>query len=246
MIVRHGWPHFATRTLLRAVVRRAVGDEGVHSNSACDASGPCALWWWLRATSPFTVHKQRDQLVNALLVLGQTWLAAGRPYAGLKLGSFESWSEVVGGILEVAGIPGFLGNLDELYETADVEGRAWREFVSVWWTEFKRRPVRASQLNELCGHHELMLAIRGGDSVKSQGTRLGHALQDARDRAFSTFRVCLVRDKGKHGKLYALEPTLASVNQRLRKVPRRNPLQNQGIASRSQQLTRKVPHKVPH
>jgi hypothetical protein len=36
------------------------------------------------------------------------WICAGKPYHGRRLPSFESWSEVVGGVLEVAGIVGFL------------------------------------------------------------------------------------------------------------------------------------------
>ena len=40
------------------------------------------------------------------------------------IGSFEGWAEVMGGILQVAGVPGFLGNLQEMYEQADAEGSA--------------------------------------------------------------------------------------------------------------------------
>ena len=146
----------------------------------------------------------------------------------------------------MAGIPGFLGNLDDLYETADVEGQAWREFVAVWWPELKRAPVRVSQLNELCDHHDLMLAIRGADTVKSQETRLGLALQDARDCVFNTFRVCLVWDKGKHGKAYALKPTLASVNESASEGPHEESTAKSGGYESVDSASEEGPPQGPH
>ena len=61
----------------------------------------------------------RHELVWAALVLGRAWVAAGRPPGQRTIGSFESWARVVGGVLETAGIPGFLGNLQELYERVE-------------------------------------------------------------------------------------------------------------------------------
>ena len=54
------------------------------------------------------VRANRARLVAACLTLCQAWIAAGRPKGGRVVGSFESWSEVMGGVLEVAGIEGFL------------------------------------------------------------------------------------------------------------------------------------------
>jgi len=52
-----------------------------------------------------------------------------KPWSGAALGSVVTWSRVIGGILTHAGIDGFLTNLDELYEEADIENVVWREFV---------------------------------------------------------------------------------------------------------------------
>ena len=68
------------------------------------------------------VWQNRARLVAACLTLGRAWVAAGRPQHRKTIGSFEGWAEVMGGILEVAGVPGFLGNLKEMYERADAEG----------------------------------------------------------------------------------------------------------------------------
>ena len=68
------------------------------------------------------VWQNRARLVAACLTLGRAWIAAGMPRHQKTIGSFEGWAEVMGGILEVAGVPGFLGNLKEMYERADAEG----------------------------------------------------------------------------------------------------------------------------
>src|SRR5207244_2518221 len=50
--------------------------------------------------------ENRGALVHAALTLCQAWVAAGRPAGQRTLGMFEGWAEVVGGVLEVAGVPG--------------------------------------------------------------------------------------------------------------------------------------------
>ena len=62
------------------------------------------------------------ELVTAILTLVQAWVAAGHPlYVEKSLMSFESWSQVIGGILQVAKIPGFLTNLHLTQKYADDE-----------------------------------------------------------------------------------------------------------------------------
>lgn len=152
------------------------------------------------------VRNNRPELVRALLVLIQNWIAEGRLPCGKTLGSFESWADVIGGVLGAAGIRGFLDNLDALYEAADAEGQMWLEFVEAWWGDFKNQPKRPSELNSLCDRHEVMLLVRGSGNWRSQQTRLGVALDRARDRTFGRHRICLVSDKGpKKGRRYALE-----------------------------------------
>lgn len=148
-------------------------------------------------------------LARAVLVLVRAWLNAGRPRSSRRLGSFEQWTDVIGGILETAGIPGFLGNLHELYETADVEGETWREFVRVWWDTHREAPKKVSELNDLCEERELLLSVRGDKSPRSQQTRLGKALMNKRDRVFSGVRIVRLGSKGKENCIhYALVNTM--------------------------------------
>ncbi|MGH6813689.1 MAG: hypothetical protein ACREDM_15565 [Methylocella sp.] len=68
------------------------------------------------------IKANRGRLVAACLTLCRAWVAAGMPRGSAIVGSFESWAAVIGGILAVAEVPGFLGNVDETIEAADAEG----------------------------------------------------------------------------------------------------------------------------
>ncbi len=153
--------------------------------------------------------ENRARLVWAALTLIQAWIAAGEPLQEeIRLGSFEAWSEVMGGILQATGIPGFLGHLGDLYETADAESGEWREFVGAWREAFGQEPKKVAELNELCEQRDLMDDSRGDGNLKSQQTRLGQALQGARDRIYGGWRIVWVPQLTRHkgGKRYALEP----------------------------------------
>lgn len=146
----------------------------------------------------------RPKLVRALLTLIRGWVAAGRPAGKQSLGSFESWARVVGGILEVAGIDGFLANSTAFCAEADEEGEAWRGFTKAWWEKFGPTPVRVLELNELCDVHELLVRERGDGPARSQQTKLGNLLRAKRDRVFGELRIGLAHDGGHKGKLYGL------------------------------------------
>ena len=142
--------------------------------------------------------ENRSALVGAILTLIRAWMVVGKPLDRARLGSFERWSAVMGGILSVAGISGFLANLDQLYEAADVEGQAWREFTAAWWETFRDQPKKVSELNQFCEEREQMLRLRGDGSARSQQIRLGNALTNCRDRSFDGLRVIRVGGETKH------------------------------------------------
>jgi len=61
------------------------------------------------------------------------WLAAGQPPPGgdvPQLGGFEEWRRVVGGVLRIAEVPGFLANLSDLWDQLDEDSPAWSEFLA--------------------------------------------------------------------------------------------------------------------
>ena len=96
--------------------------------------------------------ENRGTIVAALLTMARAWIEAGKPQGGNPtLGSFEKWCEVVGGILQYAGLNGFLGNLEEMRRsTADDEddAEAWAAWMSVIYTRFGEEAFTVSQLAE--------------------------------------------------------------------------------------------------
>jgi hypothetical protein len=144
------------------------------------------------------VKANRGPLVHAVLTLVLGWIATGRPIDQKRLGSFEGWSELVGGVLGVAGIEGFLANLDQLYDQADQDGQKWREFTAAWWEAFRDAEKQVSELNGFCEQRGLMLEVRGNGQPRSQQVRLGNALSRCRDRLFGSLRVVKLEGDSKH------------------------------------------------
>jgi hypothetical protein len=139
--------------------------------------------------------------------LVKAWLAADRPEYHIRLGSFERWSSVVGGIIQAAGIPGFLESLDELYDASDKEGQEWRAFADAWWRAFGAAPQKVADLNQFCEREGLMLDVRGDRSERSQQVRLGNALHSHRDQVYERYRIVKVEPPRQHRgtAMYALE-----------------------------------------
>jgi putative DNA primase/helicase len=119
---------------------------------------------WMRAPQQFHhprllehVKRNRARIVWAALTLIQHWLSKGRPlYQERPLASFEAWSQIMGGILQVGGIDGFLQNQNEFYETADEDSLIARCFVRAWWERYQTRPVLAADLVPLVKDCELL------------------------------------------------------------------------------------------
>lgn len=156
---------------------------------------------------------KRPQLLAALLVLARVWFAHGRrPPKLVPLGSFESWSIVVGGILESAGVKGFLGNLSQLHEVADAEGVQWENFLQVMKQVFGEEPFSVADLvgkmkervvGQEAGHQPVADAgllrsalpdylgdVMGDDFSRK---RLGRAFAEISDRRFGESQVWLRR-----------------------------------------------------
>jgi hypothetical protein len=94
-------------------------------------------------------HEHRGQLLAALLTLARAWYVAGQPKPSIKLlGSFESWTGAIGGILEYAGIKGFMENASAIYEEADDESREWEVLLIALHQEFHGGPFTVADFVE--------------------------------------------------------------------------------------------------
>ena len=135
--------------------------------------------------------EHRGELVAAALTLVRNWIAQGAHLGAAHLGSFEQWSQTMGGILASAGIPKFLGNLDAFYEEADLEGTVWRQFIGQWFEKHETSEVGVADL------FDLALSVDGFDfgkgSERSQKVVFGTALNRQRDRVIGKYRVINTR-----------------------------------------------------
>ena len=97
------------------------------------------------------VATNRTTVLHALCILVRAWWAAGQPppTQPANVGTATRWAHTVGGILDHAGIPGFLTNLDQFHAQADREALSWEGWLTAWhdW-----RPDEAVTVAELVEH----------------------------------------------------------------------------------------------
>ncbi len=136
------------------------------------------------------VKANRGRIISACLTVIHAWVRAGQPrYNSLRLGGFDDWVAIMGGILQVAGIEGFMTNSDKLFDEADAEGAMWREFVAAWREEFEDRWCSSRDLASLCRDRGLMGGVMGDGSEKSQDTRMGGALRRIAARVYDGYQI---------------------------------------------------------
>lgn len=143
--------------------------------------------------------------------------------ASLRCGSFEDWSVIVGGILQLAGVDGFLANSDQLYEQADIDTVQWEAFLKTLDATFYSEPFTVSQVwermndrtwNESTRHSDLSdraEALRAAlpdfiaQAMDSEGffkQRLGFALGERLGRRYGDSQARIERDvHDRHGKV---------------------------------------------
>lgn len=151
------------------------------------------------------VQANRGQLLHALLVLVRAWTVAGRPAGKYRIGSYESWAGIVGGVLDVAEIPGFLDNRNEDHEQAEAQESEWLSLVEAWADAYGSQRVDVGKLYELAKSKGLLAELRSGRLDQAARTIMGKKLTSFRDRWMRGYLVTL---DGTHGgsaqyKLYA-------------------------------------------
>lgn len=133
------------------------------------------------------IRETRREIISAGLTLGRAWIKQGRKRPqGKPLGSFESWFNVIGGILETAGIPGLLENAVQFYESADVETTAWTSFLVEWKKSFPVGGVPSRDLVELALKCEI---IEEGRTARATQIALGRALTKMQGRFFGNMKI---------------------------------------------------------
>lgn len=157
-------------------------------------------------------RQERPRLVAAVVTLVQYWLARGRPAAGHKLGSFEDWAVVVGGILRCAGIRGFLEDTADFYAAADPDSQEWHAFTVAWADKHGQQAVKSSDLVRLAEESELLGGVLRDGTARSQATRLASALRQRRDRQLGDYRIISELDAHTKSARYRLLPAIGPMS----------------------------------
>lgn len=149
------------------------------------------------------VTANRSQLVWSALVLVQAWICQGRPaYRGTLKASYEEWSATLGGILQVANIPEFLGGQSALHRIYEVTMEPWYAFFVRWKENHGEASVGVATLLPIA--QELGLVDRERPA-HSQSTNLGQELVRLEGVVQAGYRV-VAAGKVQGAARYRLEP----------------------------------------
>ncbi|HEU5110600.1 MAG TPA: hypothetical protein VFT95_18830, partial [Micromonosporaceae bacterium] len=147
-------------------------------------------------------RKHRRELMTAILTLVRAWFAQGqpRPQRGVSFGSFEIWERITGGIVETAGLTGFLENLKVRRSESDFATQYWTGHPG-WLRRtfgdrtFRTAEVREKALADPAGYLAPPKLDDPGD--KAYGKMLGEAYSRLRGRRYDNLWV--ERDGYAHG-----------------------------------------------
>lgn len=139
------------------------------------------------------VDQHRGDLLRAVLIIGRSWFARGRPDGGsAPWGTYHGWAQTLAGMLSTAGVAGFLDNLDELHDGADVETAGWLRLLSLWRDHFNDHPIRVAELADLIATAgdgfepppSIAAALGYARDSGTRNTRLAAKLKAIADRRF--------------------------------------------------------------
>lgn len=166
-------------------------------------------------------RENRDKLVTAAITLIRAWVDRDMPeYTGQSKGSYDTWANILGGILKTVGIPGFLGNENELFATTVNENSVLSEFVKAWKDTYGQKTVSVSgDLFPLASYPDktegdqseyknLLEELLGAGNEASRKARLGKLLERNRDKVIAGAKI-VKETRSSAGMRYRLEDVSA-------------------------------------
>ena len=97
------------------------------------------------------VREDRGRILAAVFTMARAWIQAGKPLPERvpRVGSYEAWRDMIGGILESAGVPDFMANADEVYLAADEDRTQWENFLQALWNRYGSEPFKPGKVASL-------------------------------------------------------------------------------------------------
>lgn len=134
------------------------------------------------------VMDMRPVIVWSILTLVVGWVRRGQKGQSeiSVMGMYDNWARILGGILEMAGVKGFLANRSEQRILSDSESQTNGVFVAKWQETYNTERIVAKDLWKVGEEAGIDLG-RGNDH--SRRVKLGTLLASLRDRRFGNYRV---------------------------------------------------------
>jgi hypothetical protein len=130
------------------------------------------------------VAENRGRLIAAAMTLIKAWFVAGQPKGEKVLGSFEQWASIMGGILGVIGVPGFLENR-ALLENSNDENELAGDFFGEWHREHHDKSLKAADLAGLAKELGFIVDIHNNKTPIQLAKSLSGKLKRYRDRVIN-------------------------------------------------------------
>lgn len=145
-------------------------------------------------------RQHRADLIRAAVIVINNWAERGEPVGNYTKGSFQTWANVIGGILDAAGITGFLANERELFSAAVSDLQLWGAFVEAWASTHSSFWITTKDLFALASHYDtaptngpdglgLLDDLLGAGNERSRQTRLGKQLGQMTDRVIRGWKI---------------------------------------------------------
>jgi len=168
------------RTVL--IEMESLGTELLHNPDKRNFKHPDLVKW---------IEENRTDLVVAIFTMIRAWAIAGKPAKVPIIGRFEKWCLTIGGILEYAGINGFLGNQEIIWDEMDSERDEWHDFAQLLYFIKKSEHLSAKELLALIrgANNGLrdVLPVKMEESLKKGAQSLGKSLMSNRNVALGGF-----------------------------------------------------------
>ena len=113
---------------------------------------------------------------------------------------------MIGGILQAADIPDFLGNLSAFKSAGDPESNEWETFIRSWYEHFSSNPVATSSLFPIARG---VLALIDRPDLKNDHARktaFGAALRSQDGKRVGEHFVWYIGKDSQNTSMYRLQP----------------------------------------
>lgn len=134
------------------------------------------------------LFENRADLVWACHVVVRNWIQKGMQWGSKTMHSFDAWAGVMSGIMESAGLPGFLDNVDRYLGEKDEDEDIAGALAQLCFEKYGMKPMRAMDIiaatKGTFGEAVIELPIRGNDDRAMAQSLSGWMKREMEGRTF--------------------------------------------------------------